>query len=127
MIDPDLLARIDAAADAVKQATPLTWREDVDRLASLLDPGTVKALVRAARRAVELPEERAWLIALTAGSAWWCGSSCFGPWSTPDFAVRFARRKDAEAAIRALGLAGCRAEEHAWIPSADEQKEPADG
>lgn len=46
-----------------------------------------------------------------------CLSECAGvpKWSTPDFAIRFVRKHDAEMVARILGLHEVEATEHAWV------------
>ena len=69
------------------------------------------------------PDEVAWLIELRRSSQppmWWTGHvSCAPPWGTANQAVRFARKVDAEAVIRAVLSAeiekDCVATEHVWM------------
>lgn len=82
---------------------------------------SIQAL-KAERDALRGASRSAWLIERKNAAAWWCGSGCFGPWSTPEFAVRFSRREDAEAVVRALALTDCYVTEHLWLPAACEEE-----
>lgn len=46
-----------------------------------------------------------------------CLGECDGAlkWTTPNLAIRYARKQDAEAAARAHGLTGVIATDHEWV------------